>query len=124
MSEHSPELHPTPDADAGLHVHVMPAGTLLAVFGALLLLTVLTVGATAVDTGRWEIWISIGIATLKATLVVLYFMHLRYDKSFNSVVFLAAIATLGLFLSLTLSDVHTYQHDIRTYSTDAAPEGM
>lgn len=104
------------------HVHIVSIPTLLTVFAALLLLTFLTIGATAVDTGRWEIWISIGIATLKATLVALYFMHLRFDKSFHSVVFLAAIATLGLFLMLTLSDVDTYYSDVRTYARDAATE--
>ena len=65
--------------------------------------------AATIDTGAWEVWLSIGIATVKAVLVALYFMHLRYDRSFNSVVFLAALLCLALFLVLTLADADVYR---------------
>ena len=94
---------------ANLHVHVLSPRVLLAVFAILVMLTIVTVLAASMDVGSWEIWISIGIATLKATLVAVYFMHLRYDKSFNTVVFVAAIVCLALFLALTLADVDAYQ---------------
>ena len=104
--------HNQPNA-ATLHVHVLPPRVLLSSFAALLMLTVLTVAVTTIDTGAFEIWISLGIAALKASIVALYFMHLRYDKSFNSVVFVAAIVCLALFLILTLADVDAYQTEIQ-----------
>lgn len=93
--------------------HVVPTSVLLMVFAALMVLTFLTVAATWYDMGRWNVWIAMGIATLKAALVVLYFMHLRYDNPFNAVVFLTALLTLLLFISLAMLDATTYQPDIR-----------
>ena len=92
--------------------HVIPARVLIAVFLALVLLTVITVAVTFVPTGRFEIWISLGIATVKAGLVAAYFMHLRYDNSLNAVVFLLGLLFIALFLGLTLIDTHQYQPDI------------
>jgi cytochrome c oxidase subunit 4 len=99
---------------ASFHVHVASARMLVTVCVLLLLLTALTIVAAGQDTGSWEIWIAIGIATLKATLVAMYFMHLRYDKSFHSLVFLVAIACLGLFLTFTLADAETYRANLRS----------
>jgi cytochrome c oxidase subunit 4 len=92
--------------------HVVPLPVLLAVFAALIVLTVLTVGATRFDLGGWNLGIALGIATVKAALVALYFMHLRYDHPFHAVVFLVALLFLALFLSLTLLDTMQYQPDI------------
>ena len=46
-----------------------------------------------------------GIATIKATLIAVYFMHLRYDKPFNTIVFVSSLLFVGLFLALTLMDL-------------------
>ncbi len=106
--------HPTSPRDPSrVHVHVMPVKTLLTVAGALILLTVLTVAMTAVDTGAWEIWVSMGIASFKAALVALYFMHLRYDKSFNGLVFVTALVCLAIFLGFTLYDADIYSQTIQ-----------
>ena len=59
--------------------------------------------------------IALGIATLKASLVALYFMHLRYDNPFYAVVFLAALLFLAIFLSLTLLDTFQYQPDVENW---------
>ncbi len=83
----------------------MSPTTLLTVFAALVFLTVLTVAAAQVSLGAWEVWISLGIASVKATLVAAYFMHLRYDKSFNGMVFIASLLFVALFLALTLMDL-------------------
>ena len=53
-----------------------------------------------------------GIATVKATLVALYFMHLRYDKGFHTIVIIGALLFVGLFVSLTLLDRVQYQPEI------------
>jgi cytochrome c oxidase subunit IV len=96
-------------------VHVVPLPVLLAVFAALMVLTVVTVvvAAAPFDLGPWSLWIAMGIATLKAGLVALYFMHLRYDHPFNALIFLVALVLLTIFVSLTLLDTLQYQGDIR-----------
>jgi len=89
--------------------HVVPLKVLAGVFISLLVLTYLTVAATMFDLGRFNIWIALGIATIKGALVVLYFMHLRYDSPFNSIIFVTAIVFLCLFLGITMMDTVQYQ---------------
>jgi cytochrome c oxidase subunit 4 len=88
--------------------HVMEPRTLILVFTALVTLTVVTVLVASFESGSWEIWISLGIATVKAILVLLYFMHLRYDSGFNSIVFICSLLFVFLFLSFTLMDAQQY----------------
>ena len=97
------------------HGHVVPLGVLWAVFVALVGLTFVTLAATWIDLGEWNLWLALGIATLKAALVALYFMHLRYDHPFHAVVFVAALVFLGLFISLTILDTFAYQCDITNW---------
>jgi cytochrome c oxidase subunit 4 len=89
-------------------VHVVPIGVLAAVFAALLLLTVLTVAVAGVDLGNLNLYVALGIAGVKASLVVLYFMHLRYDRPFLLVVFLGCLGFVVLFISLVLTDAAAY----------------
>lgn len=89
----------------GALAHVISVPVLLAVFAALIVLTAATVAATRIDLGVWNLWIALGIATVKAALVALYFMHLRYDHPLNALIFVTALVFLALFLSLTLLDV-------------------
>jgi len=53
-----------------------------------------------------------GIATVKASLVLLYFMHLRYDSPFNGFVFVVALAFVWLFLAFVMVDSVQYQPGI------------
>ena len=92
--------------------HVMPVKVLVGVFLALIALTVLTVAATLVPTGAFEIWISLGIATVKASLVAAYFMHLRYDNPVNALIFVFGLFFVALFLGFVLMDSHQYQSDL------------
>lgn len=93
-------------------VHVVPFKVLLRVWGALMALTVLTVAATWVDLGRFNVWLALAIATLKASLVVLYFMHMRYDHPFNAIVFIASLLFVMLFVALALVDSQAYQAEL------------
>lgn len=93
-------------------VHAVPFPILVAVFAALLVLTFATVAATWVNLGELNLWVALGIATFKAGLVALYFMHLRYDHPFNGLVFVAALTVLSLFLAMTLLDSFEYQSNI------------
>jgi cytochrome c oxidase subunit 4 len=97
-----------PVADPSHLGHVVPLGVLAAVWGGLVVLTALTVAAADVDLGNLNLYIALAIAGTKATLVVLYFMHLRYDRPFLLVVFLGCLGFVVLFISLALTDAQAY----------------
>lgn len=91
--------------------HVASIKVLVGTGGTLLFLTLVTVLATKVDFGASiNLGIAMAIAVVKATLVVLFFMHLKYDKIFHTVVFLSAILAAALFVGFTLMDTGQYQH--------------
>jgi cytochrome c oxidase subunit 4 len=96
------------DAHSGA-THVSSIRLLVVVWIALMVGTWLTVTATYFDLGALNIWIGLAIATAKAVLVGLYYMHLRWDKPFNALVFLGAIGFLMLFIGLALTDSAHYQ---------------
>lgn len=85
--------------------HVASLWELWGVFLALTGLTVLTVTASQLSIGDWDIVVALGIAGVKAALVATCFMHLRHDKGFNIVLLLGAIAFLALFLAVTMIDI-------------------
>jgi cytochrome c oxidase subunit 4 len=90
------------------HVHGGPK-LYAAVLGALLALTGITVAASYVHFGAASInvVVALTIASIKGSLVALYFMHLRYDKPINSVIFAGGLFFLALLLMLTLIDTGT-----------------
>ena len=92
--------------------HVVPMKVLIGVWAALLVLTILTVAAINVDLGSLNLWIAMAIATLKASLVVLYFMHMRYDRPFNAIVFVTALLFVMLFVSIALLDSKAYEPEV------------
>jgi cytochrome c oxidase subunit 4 len=102
----------TTDHDEHGLAHVMHVRILVNIFLILVLLTIITVGATFFPTGSFEIWISLGIATVKASLVAAYFMHLRYDNPMNAVLFAFGLLFVALFLGFTMMDSAQYQPDL------------
>jgi len=97
------------DDDHGIS-HVASIKVLIGTGGTLLLLTIVTVLATKIDFGaNINLAIAMAIAVLKASLVILFFMHLKYDKLFHSVVFVSAILAASLFVGFTLMDSSQYQ---------------
>ncbi|MDH3498441.1 MAG: cytochrome C oxidase subunit IV family protein [Gemmatimonadota bacterium] len=95
-----------PSGDVG---HVTSVGLLLRVWAALTVLTVITVTAARFDFGNFNLWVALGIAAFKASLVVLYFMHLRYDRPFNAIVFVVGVVFVALFILFTLMDTSSYE---------------
>ena len=93
--------------------HVVSGRTLLATFGTLLALTGLTVAASRADFGPLNVAIAIGIAVVKATLVALFFMHLRYEGRYLRTVLAAAVAFAVLFTGFVVFDTTQYQPDVR-----------
>ena len=84
--------------------HVVPKRTYFMIFGALLALTGLTTGIAFVDMGQWNTIAALIIACCKATLVVLFFMHLRWSPQLMRVVLLSALLWLAILISLTTTD--------------------
>jgi cytochrome c oxidase subunit 4 len=91
--------------------HISPVDQLVKVWGALVVLTVVTVAATWVDFGKMNLVVAMAIATVKALLVALYFMHLRYDRPLNGVIFIAAIVFVAIFISIAMMDTLIYAPD-------------
>ncbi|MGL5095726.1 MAG: cytochrome C oxidase subunit IV family protein, partial [Planctomycetia bacterium] len=84
--------------------HVLPLSTLFGVAGALMVLTGLTVALNELKFGEYDIVVAMFIATVKAILVGLYFMHLRYDKPLNAFFFCGSLVFVFIFLAACLLD--------------------
>ena len=88
--------------------HISSVASSLAVFGALIVGTVITVAAARVDLGPFNVVVALLIASIKATLVVLFFMHVKYThEKLVPLVIVSAIFFLGLLLSLSMADYAT-----------------
>ncbi len=90
--------------DGAVHSHVSSSLFYGAVFAGLLMLTLLTVGQSYVDLGKLNIVLVVLIASLKASLVVTFFMHLRWDNKFNALIFISCIFFIGVFFAYTMND--------------------
>src|SRR5256885_6710244 len=73
--------------------------------------TGITVWAAFQNFGKFNIVIALGIATIKATLVVLYFMHARYSPKRTQLVIVCSVFWLAIMLTLTLADYDTRPHE-------------
>ena len=73
--------------------------------------TAITVWAAFQNFGPFNIVIALGIATIKATFVVLYFMHARYSPKRTQLVIVCSVFWLAIMLGLTLSDYNTRSHE-------------
>ena len=87
--------------------HVVPVGVYLAVFAALMALTAVTTAAAFHDLGPLNNVVALGIATLKAALVVLFFMHVRYGTRLTPLVITAGLFWLLILIALSLTDYLT-----------------
>jgi len=100
MSTHTETIH-THDGEAGVaHGSAVYVKTLV----ALLILTAITIGAAYINLGDGNVVVALFIATIKASLVVLFFMHLRWDKPVYGIVAMAGFLFLGIFLMFCLLD--------------------
>jgi cytochrome c oxidase subunit 4 len=121
MSEHTTSAHSTGDAHGDGHddhglAHTTPVWLLVSILGVLLVLTILTVSVTSFDLGaQGNLIVAMVIATIKAALVVSFFMHLFWDKKFHLILFLTSVLFLVLFLSLTVNDRGEYERDIEAF---------
>ena len=84
--------------------HIVPPSTYIGIILTLMALTAATVAAAFVNLGRFNIVVALAIATVKATLVVLFFMHAKYSPKRTKMVILAGIFWLLILLFMTISD--------------------
>jgi cytochrome c oxidase subunit IV len=87
--------------------HVVSRGLYLTIAVTLLILTAVTYSVATINLGPFNIVIALTIATCKATLVVLYFMHARYSPRRTQLVIVSGIFWLAILLALTMSDYLT-----------------
>ena len=87
--------------------HIVSPKVYVTIFFALMIGTIVTVLAAFQNLHAWNIVVALGIATMKATLVVLFFMHAKYSPGRTKIVIVSAVFWLGIMLVLTLSDYET-----------------
>jgi len=88
------------------HNHIMPLKTNLIVFVSLVFFTILTVyTAKFVDLGSFNIILAMIIATIKVTLVLTWFMHLKGDKPLNKAIILSSFFFVALLAGICYSDL-------------------
>ncbi|MCI0684618.1 MAG: cytochrome C oxidase subunit IV family protein [Gemmataceae bacterium] len=87
--------------------HATPVKTYCLIFGGLLLLTGLTVAASLAPLGGLHTLVALAIASAKAALVLLYFMHLADSSRLTWVVALSGLLWLAILIILTMSDYLT-----------------
>lgn len=109
--------------------HPVSVKLLLAVFFALIALTILTVVVSL----NWNFmeWpkdlafpVAMIIATAKAFLVCAFFMHMWWDKKINVFAFLSSLFFVALFIGLTMLDTSHYQESIDAYPRAAEEETL
>jgi cytochrome c oxidase subunit 4 len=87
--------------------HIVPKRVYYVIFGVLMLCTYLTVQIAFLDLGPLNTIAALGIAVFKATLVVLFFMHVRYSTKLTWAVVMGSIFWLAILLALTMADYLT-----------------
>jgi len=91
-----------------MSAHIVQPRTYIVIFLALMVGTALTVMAAFYDfPGPMNVVVALTIACIKATLVVLYFMHVRYSGRLVSLVIVAALLWLAILFAITFSDYWT-----------------
>lgn len=114
---HGHDLH----ADDGLvHVHVHPTSTYVKIFVALVFFTLVTVGLSRIHLGEWNFFIAVVVATIKASMVAMYFMHLKDDNRFNVLIFVGSILFMGVFFIYTMNDTQ-YRGQWGDYGMKVSP---
>lgn len=101
------------------HHHVSSSAMFRNILIILLILTVITVGASRVDFGAANMLIAMAISCIKASLVILFFMHVKWDTAINRIMFLSSFLFLSLLFIFTLADhatrkMDSQDHTIRT----------
>lgn len=90
-----------------MSAHIVPVKNYVTVYAILMALLVLTVGAAFMDLGPFNLAVSLGIAAIKAVLIVLIFMHVKDSEPLVWVFAGAAFLWLAILIALSLADYFT-----------------
>ena len=101
--------------------HISPKSTYYAIFGALMVLTAVTVAVAFVNLGALNFPVALAIAVTKATLVVLFFMHVKYSSQLTKLFVGMAFFFLFILFGLTMTDY--LSRGLRTFSGGAGGAG-
>ncbi len=85
--------------------HIFEYNELFKILLFLFVLTGVTVGVSYIDLGRFNVWVALIIASVKASLVLLFFMHMKFEGRALVLSFLGTIFFLGIMISFTFWDV-------------------
>lgn len=118
---HSGAAHSGGDHSGGEHEHHAVSWQLLTiVFLALMVLTFLTVAAINVDLGPLNLPVAMGIALVKAVLVVLIFMHIWWDRAFHGLCIIGSLGFVTLFIGFVMMDTWQYEPTITAQDGEVA----
>jgi cytochrome c oxidase subunit 4 len=94
------------DAHATAHeeYHPVPDGVMILVWVGLLILTAVTVAASVLWPGRVGVGVALVVTPLKAALILMFFMHLKYEATVFKVMFLVAASILAIIMGITFFD--------------------
>ena len=109
MANHAHNTHNEALEDGTEHhaEHIVPIWIYVAVFLALIVLTWVTSGVATIDLGRLNIFVALSIAIFKASLVLLFFMHVKYGTRLTKMIVLCGIYWLILLLFIVMMDLWT-----------------
>jgi cytochrome c oxidase subunit IV len=93
--------------DGHVHAHVSSVKFYVGILAILIMFTLLTVAVASIHLGPLNLAVAIAIASAKATLVVMFFMHLKYDNRFNATIVICSLMFIGVFFAYTMNDTDT-----------------
>ena len=103
-------------------VHVSPLSTYIGIFSALMVLTAITVGVAFINLGALNPIVALGVAAIKATLVILFFMHVKYSSRLTKLIIGTGFFFLVVLFVLTMTDY--LSRGWLTYPVDAGSPSL
>lgn len=95
---------PRTDETSGEHIHIVSPKVYLAIFLSLLVLTGTTVAVSYIDLGVFNAVVALAIACIKMTLVVLFFMHVKYSSKLTKLTVISGVFIFLGLISMTMAD--------------------
>jgi cytochrome c oxidase subunit 4 len=89
-----------------VQAHVSSVKFYVGILATLMFFTLLTVAVASVHLGPLNLAVAVVIASIKASLVVMFFMHLRYDNKFNATIVISSLLFIGVFFAYTMNDTN------------------
>ena len=85
--------------------HIISFKTLIGILVLLLILTSLTVGISMIDLGKLNVWAALIIAAIKSSLVILFFMHVKFESMAIKIYFISTICFVAILIGFIFWDI-------------------